>query len=185
MKNKTGTCKCGCGEPSHPGRPFAKYHRQLHNGRAARWNGTKYVLLSRLRMEEKIGRPLLPTEIVHHIDENHRNDSIENLFLCSSEAEHKSKFHNKSSAQFPCLICGKTSRGEKRRSHHFCSRQCWRKWKPPGAPITSGNGLVYTIICEQCGKSATRKGRAKGKPFCSLPCYHQWMIGKPSNRAKR
>ncbi len=39
-------------------------------------------------MEEKIGRKLLPTEVVHHIDGNHKNDNIDNLMLFKSNEEH-------------------------------------------------------------------------------------------------
>ena len=56
-----------------------------------------YVFEHRLVMEKHIGRHLLPTEIVHHIDGNVRNNTIENLMLYSSHAvhmkEHMLKIH--------------------------------------------------------------------------------------------
>ncbi len=48
--------------------------------------------LHRVIMEHIIGRELLPTEVVHHIDGNKQNNSPENLQLFSSKAEH-SRFH--------------------------------------------------------------------------------------------
>lgn len=42
----------------------------------------------RLVMENKIGRYLLPSEVVHHIDGNKSNNSTKNLKLYSSNAEH-------------------------------------------------------------------------------------------------
>lgn len=42
----------------------------------------------RVVMEEKIGRPLKPGEIVHHKDENILNFSPDNLQLLPSQAEH-------------------------------------------------------------------------------------------------
>lgn len=37
----------------------------------------------RLVMEECLGRPLNPTEIIHHIDENKTNNSLSNLAILS------------------------------------------------------------------------------------------------------
>lgn len=42
----------------------------------------------RLVMEKNIGRYLLPNEVVHHIDGNKQNNSIENLKLYSSNGKH-------------------------------------------------------------------------------------------------
>lgn len=39
-------------------------------------------------VEEMIGRPLKPGEVVHHIDGDKRNNSRENLMLFASQAEH-------------------------------------------------------------------------------------------------
>ena len=45
----------------------------------------------RVVMEEHLGRPLLPTESVHHINMNKQDNRLENLYLCSV-SEH-SKAH--------------------------------------------------------------------------------------------
>lgn len=50
-------------------------------------------------MQEKIGRKLLSTEIVHHIDVNKLNNNISNLHLCKNASEH-SQIH----AQFNKII---------------------------------------------------------------------------------
>lgn len=58
-----------------------------------------YVYEHRLVMENTIGRFLSKKEIVHHIDRNRSNNTIENLQLVSSQSEHMKlhKFggHNK------------------------------------------------------------------------------------------
>ena len=54
-------------------------------------NGTKhgsYVAVHRLNMEEKLGRYLLPTEVVDHIDGDITNNDPSNLRVFQSNAEH-------------------------------------------------------------------------------------------------
>lgn len=51
-------------------------------------NSNGYIREHRLVMEQKIGRPLLPTEVVHHIDDNPANNSPDNLRLYSANSEH-------------------------------------------------------------------------------------------------
>lgn len=38
-----------------------------------------YIYIHRLKMAQKLGRPLEPTEIIHHIDHNKQNNRISNL----------------------------------------------------------------------------------------------------------
>ncbi len=87
-----------------------KYHRENFRPvgeQSPRWKGGinkgyKYVYWrdpktgkackqreQRLVMEKSIGRELLSTEVVHHIDMMKLNNAIENLYLCSSEREHQ------------------------------------------------------------------------------------------------
>lgn len=51
-------------------------------------NNNGYVREHRLVMEHKLGRYLLPTETVHHKDEDHANNAIENLELYATNGAH-------------------------------------------------------------------------------------------------
>lgn len=62
-------------------------------GEGSRGRKDGYRLQHHLVMEDYIGRPLEKNEIVHHIDGNKQNNSIDNLYLCKSTSEHR-QIHN-------------------------------------------------------------------------------------------
>lgn len=49
---------------------------------------TGYAALHRMRMQDKLGRQLLPGEVVHHIDGDIYNNSPSNLAVFASERDH-------------------------------------------------------------------------------------------------
>jgi len=53
---------------------------------------TFYKAQARKVMEQKLGRKLLPTEIIHHLDHNRMNNDIDNLYLFDSHSPHL-KYH--------------------------------------------------------------------------------------------
>ena len=79
-------------------RQLARKHNPPRN-RASRGTGKKHPYVKRdgrhehrIVAEEKLGRPLKPGEIVHHIDENGKNNDPDNL-LVMSQADH-ARLHN-------------------------------------------------------------------------------------------
>jgi len=58
-----------------------------------------YVFRYRLVMEKHLGRYLLPTEVVHHIDGNRSNDKLSNLKLFVSNSAHAS--HHRPKGIYP------------------------------------------------------------------------------------
>lgn len=83
-----------------PDREFKARYRQkkLPDGRRQ--------LEHRWVMQQHLGRELLPTEQVHHINHDRLDNRIENLELVTS-AEH-GKRHTIHPTSKPCVICGKT-----------------------------------------------------------------------------
>ena len=65
---------------------------RLNTGEGKTYTKTYGVHTHRLIAEEKLGRKLMPGEIVHHIDGNKRNNNPDNIEVLSSQSEH-SKLH--------------------------------------------------------------------------------------------
>lgn len=97
-----------CGKKIRPDSVYCKSHSKTKD-KNPHWNGGRfvhhgyvyvkapnhpfasqwgYVLEHRLVMEAHVGRTLLPTEVVHHIDGNTENNNLENLMLFSNPGEH-------------------------------------------------------------------------------------------------
>lgn len=95
-------------------------------------NATKngYVLMHRIVMENHLGRLLSANEVVHHIDKNKKNNSVDNLKVLTVE-EHN-KLHamecTRAYALLKCPWCGKIFEREYRfvKNHRWscCSRHC-------------------------------------------------------------
>lgn len=85
------------------GQKFAQEHKGWKGGRRIDKDGyvlvyspnhpaankrSKTVREHRLVMEAHLGRYLLPTEVVHHLDDNRQNNQLSNLKLYSKNSEH-------------------------------------------------------------------------------------------------
>lgn len=55
------------------------------------WDNKRLVYEHRLIMEHRLGRLLLPNEIVHHIDGNRENNQLNNLELFDNRKAHKAR----------------------------------------------------------------------------------------------
>lgn len=92
-----------------------------------------YVLHHRIVMENHLGRLLADSEVVHHKNNNKKDNDISNLEVMS-KSDH-SRMHNLERGitfvDLICPNCGSGFRREKRRTHlvkggkrTFCSRSC-------------------------------------------------------------
>lgn len=61
----------------------------IYRGSLSKRKSSDYELEHRMVMEEALGRDLLNTEIVHHIDGNKLHNLLDNLFLCNSVSHHR------------------------------------------------------------------------------------------------
>src|SRR4030095_11407521 len=88
------------------------------------WDGDRNLFEHRLVMERKLGRQLIPSELVHHKDENRSNNDPDNLELLTI-SEHMS-IHKSitgwSREYDSCVECGTTE--QRHRSFGLC-RRCY------------------------------------------------------------
>lgn len=117
--------------------------------------------LARYNMAVHLGRHLLPTEQVDHIDEDRLNDAVDNLQILT-RAENAEKYRQargvKLFATFRCPNCGLVFRRAKSQSHlakggvfTSCSRRCGgtlrRKVQTNPDADTVVAGISTNVVC--------------------------------------
>ncbi len=73
--------------------------KKLNTGKGISYEKTFGRHTHRIVAEEKLGRPLRKGEVVHHEDEQKRNNKPENLKVFQSQAEHARHHKNKQSGK--------------------------------------------------------------------------------------
>ena len=136
-----------------------------NNGRKTTISYPKFI------MEQHLGRRLLTTEVVHHIDRDFTNNNINNLEII--DRSNHTKLHRKEYPRkyivFVCQECGKKATRDLRRitdnikqnkKGPFCSRQCAGKWSQKqqltSKPLKHGTNNCYKYHkcrCVLCKKA--------------------------------
>jgi len=110
-----------------------------------------YVLLHRVLMENKLGRLLDSTEVVHHKNHNKKDNRLENLEVMSrsAHAKHHAREMGRKWVDLRCPECGvvfsrqrnKTFLDKPKNTYTACSRSCSGKLvhrrKDPNNPIVT------------------------------------------------
>ena len=171
---------------------------QNKDGRYRAYNKTTHKVTSypRVLMEAILGRQLLPTEDVHHKDEDYTNNDPSNLEVIDHR-EHD-RLHGGRNRKYEkqlmiCPICKKEfiwteqqqSRFyEKERSGGpFCSNKC-KGINNQKVQAEKGLATKYEdkiAICAGCGKpflytaksQRDRRPETKNKPYCSIECVYK------------
>lgn len=103
-------------------------------------DGTSKTLLDhRDVMQKHLGRELLSSEIVHHIDGNKLNNELSNLELVSriEHARHHGRCRTTEYVDLTCELCGANFKRKARDERHnrgmgkagpFCGKSCSARW---------------------------------------------------------
>lgn len=146
-------------------------NRRFSDGRS------RSIYLHRMVMMEKLGRDLNSNEVVHHIDGNKKNNSIENLELTTA-SEH-ARIHRKEMEHIECTCpeCGsefkaiaykvRDNQGKRKKAGPFCGKSCAGKYSQrlgPKKEIKHGTLSAYRYgrcRCDSCRKANTESARKR------------------------
>lgn len=128
----------------------------------------------RVVMERKLGRPLAPGEVVHHVDHNPRNNHPDNLVVMT-HAQHAAHHNDRHARTKVCEVCGDDYEPAptKRARSRTCSRPCMVELQSRIATERYREQVSARpkLTCRMCSKEFTVvPRRATTAKFCSQAC---------------
>lgn len=142
-------------------------------------NGQR-ILEHRHVMEQHLGRPLLPSEIVHHINEVKDDNRIENLAIVTRSSHRVEHATPRSESHKQCTRCGELKprtqfyrkRGNTRDPNRTQCKACEAELKPAYKPLTPQSIAAQWATrspphCATCGSTQKAHG-ARGE---CVNCY--------------
>ena len=131
--------------------------------------GTRRIYEHRYLVSHSLGRKLLRTEIVHHINENPSDNSLENLKLLPSQAAHR-KIHGRplSEARKQKIGAGISAAWTRRKaSPDYKPRALTEEHK---ARISAANSRKIWLTCQRCHIAFPVSPSRAGRKHCSPEC---------------
>lgn len=138
-----------------------------------------HILLHRLIMEQYLGRYLLSSEVVHHLNGDKTNNNVDNLEL-KTQHKHAQQHAVERAAEsglgtekeFVCCVCGESFSGYGERK--TCSKRCqtlkqyrdnWPSdedlarlvWEKPSRAIAAQLGVSDSMLSRRCKQRGIRK----------------------------
>lgn len=163
-KDKRVYCSIDCRNKEKIGKPYLSKRRYY---RCINIDGNR-IDYHRYIMQQHLGRKLLTTEHIHHIDHNPLNNSIDNLMVLSLQQH--SRLHNlepEKHKECTCPCCNKKFINTQSRERIYCSQSC-------STTTRNKTGKFYNKInkectCKQCNKNFSNN-RNRERKFCSKSC---------------
>lgn len=171
--------------------------RRLPQGRAGNYliryvpKGTRghrnWELEHRLIMEAQVGRRLLRTEVVHHINENPHDNRLVNLKLMALQ-DHARHHVPKRGRDVPCTVCGRSyyqSPAAERRGRKTCSTRC--AVQLPSRISSAQENLTGRPVTQESIDLSARivRARSQGKTWTEIVVMTGLKIGACRDRYDR